>query len=73
MAFSTKESDMTPLAIYTESYGEHAYSVCKEETGDRYFLMVDDQPYEEGGAVFYGTFAEVSAKLEEVKLAGAQS
>ncbi len=61
---------MTPVAIYTESYGAYAYSVCKEEDGS-YFLLINEEPYCEKGEVFRGTFSDVSAKLEEVKLAQA--
>jgi hypothetical protein len=60
---------MTPLAIYTKSYGEYAYSVYKDESDGTYFLVINEEPYKENGEVFRGTFAEVSAKLEEVKLA----
>lgn len=59
---------MTPVAVYTESYGAYAYSVFKEDDGN-YFLVINEEPYCEQGEVFYGSFSEVSAKLEQVKLA----
>lgn len=61
---------MPPVAIYTESYGDHAYSVYKEDDG-KYFLVINEETYCENGEVFRGTFSEVSHKLEEVKLAQA--
>jgi len=61
---------MPPVAIYTESYGDHAYSVCKDEDGS-YFLVINEETYCENGEVFRGSFMEVSHKLEEVKLAQA--
>jgi hypothetical protein len=62
---------MTPVAVYTESYGAYAYSVFKEDDGN-YFLVINEEPYCENGEVFHGSFMEVSAKLEEVKLAQAE-
>ena len=59
---------MTPVAIYTESFGAYAYSVFKEDEG-KYYLVINEEPYCEDGEVFHGSFSEVSAKLEEVKLA----
>jgi len=59
---------MPPVAIYTESYGDKAYSVYKEDNGN-YFLVINEEPYCENGEVFHGSFSEVSHKLEEVKLA----
>jgi len=61
---------MTPVAVYTETYGIYAYSVFKEDDG-KYFLVINEEPYCENGEVFHGSFSEVSAKLEEVKLAQA--
>lgn len=64
---------MTPVAIYTESYGDHAYSVYKDEEDGSYFLVINEETYCENGEVFRGSFMEVSHKLEEVKLAQAGS
>jgi len=61
---------MPPVAIYTESFGDKAYTVYKEDDG-KYFLVINEEPYCEDGEVFHGSFKEVSAKLEELKLAQA--
>jgi len=61
---------MPPVAIYTESFGDKAYTVYKEDDG-KYFLVINEEPYREDGEVFHGSFKEVSAKLEELKLAQA--
>lgn len=63
---------MTPVAVYTESYGAYAYSVFKEDEG-KYYLVINEELYSEQGEVFHGSFSEVSAKLEEVKLAQADT
>lgn len=44
-----------------------------DENDGTYFLIINEEPYEEDGKVFRGTFIEVSAKLEEVKLARAKT
>ena len=59
---------MPPVAIYTEGYGDKAYSLYKEDDG-KYFLVINEETYCEDGEVFKGSFKEVSAKLEELKLA----
>ena len=63
---------MTPVAVYTETYGAYSYSVFKEDNGD-YYLVINEKTYCEDGEVFHGSFGEVSAKLEEVKLAQADT
>lgn len=63
---------MTPIAVYTESFGIYAYSVFKEDDGN-YFLVINEEPYYENGEIFHGSFSEVSAKLEEVRLAQADT
>lgn len=60
---------MTALPIHTDSYGAYAYTVYREEGDGLYYLMINGEVYEENGVVFKGGFAEVCAKLEEVKVA----
>ena len=61
---------MPPVAIYTETYGDKAYSVYKDDDS-QYFLVINEETYCENGEVFRGSFTEVSAKLEELKIAQA--
>lgn len=60
---------MVALPIHTESYGAFAYTVYREEENGAYYLVINGEAYEENGSVFKGSFAEVCAKLEEVKVA----
>jgi hypothetical protein len=56
------------LPIHTDSYGAYAYTVYREEDDGRYFLMINGEVYREDGEVFKAGFAEVCAKLEEIKI-----
>lgn len=60
---------MNPLAIHTDSYGAYAYTIYREDGDGLYYLMVNGEPYLENGELFKGGFAQVCAKLEEVKVA----
>ena len=60
---------MGALPIHTDSYGAYAYTVYREEGDGLYFMMINGEPYLEDGEVFKGGFAQVCAKLEEVKIA----
>lgn len=59
---------MTGLPIHTDTYGAYAYTVYREEGDGQYFMMINGEPYLENGEIFKGGFAQVCAKLEEVKV-----
>lgn len=60
---------MAALPIHSDSYGANVYTVYWEEGSGLYFLMINGEPYRENGEIFKDGFAEVCAKLEEVKIA----
>ncbi len=60
---------MAALPIHTDSYGAYAYTVYREERDGLYFMMINGEPYLEDRVIYKGGFAEVCAKLEEVKVA----
>ncbi|ABI81776.1 hypothetical protein Pcar_3155 [Syntrophotalea carbinolica DSM 2380] len=59
---------MNALPIHTDTYGAYAYTVYREEGDGQYFMMINGEPYMENGVIFKAGFAEVCAKLEEVKV-----
>ncbi len=60
---------MAALPIHSDSYGAYVYTVYWEEGSGLYFLMINGEPYLENGEIFKDGFAQVCAKLEEVKIA----
>jgi hypothetical protein len=60
---------MTPVVVYSENSGKHRYKICQEEKTKLYFLLVDDESYNEDGRVFSGPFDLVLKRLQELKAA----
>lgn len=68
------ESDSQPrkvamgtLVVYSEDSADHRYTICQNEESDSYFLVIDEQTYEEGGRMVEGTFDDMLDKLKELR------
>lgn len=60
---------MGTLVVHSEDSAEHRYTICQDEESDSYFLTVDEQPYQEDGRLFEGSFDDVHDKLVDLKRA----
>ena len=60
---------MGTLVVYSEDSAEHRYTICQDEDSDSYFLVIDEEIYEEDGNMFEGNFDDVHDKLKELRAA----
>ena len=60
---------MGTLVVYSEDSAEHRYTICQDEDSDSYFLVIDEEIYEEDGNMFEGNFDDVYDKLKELRAA----
>lgn len=60
---------MGSLVVYSEDSAEHRYTICQDEESDSYFLVIDEESYEENGHLFEGTFDDMLDKLQELRAA----
>jgi hypothetical protein len=55
--------------VFSEDSTGHRYIICQDSKSHSYFLTVDEQPYQEDGRLFEGSFDELLDKLRDLKRA----
>jgi hypothetical protein len=56
-----------PVVVYQEEGKDNKFSICHDSEGGSYFLLVGQDVYHELNYPFRGAYAEVLAKLKELK------
>lgn len=60
---------MGSLVVYSIDSAKHRYTICRDEKSSSYFLVIDEQLYEEDGHLFEGSFDAVHDKLKDLRAA----
>lgn len=55
---------MNLMAVYSRMTAAHTYVIVCDTDDGSYMLMIDDEPYSEGGQTFLGTFSVINQLME---------
>jgi hypothetical protein len=55
---------MDLMAVYSRMTAAHTYVIVRDIDDGNYMLMIDDEPYSEGGQTFLGTFYVIYQLME---------
>ena len=55
---------MNLMAVYSRTTAAHTYVIVCDIDDGSYLLMIDDEPYNEGGQTFLGSFCVINQIME---------